>query len=80
MKNFKVFLLLLLLLLCTGCDSQKREWQTAPVDYTCTVEQMVKAQNEADWCVKNTGYYGTYCYGAAIIRNCEKNGVHERKK
>jgi len=68
----KLINLILVLFLCAGCDSVKSEWQTAPLDYNCTTEQMIKAQNEAGWCQKNTDYFGAYCYGTAIIRNCKK--------
>lgn len=61
-------------LLLAGCESQvlgQATWQAAIETHTCTVPQMDKVQSEAAWCTANTQYYSTYCYGTAIIRNCE---------
>ena len=62
----------------TGCDLSGQERQKADplATYECTTEQMVKAQNEYDWCTKNTSYFyshndcSDYCYRKAIIENC----------
>ena len=63
--------------LLVGCDSNtvapvKPEWERAIVTYRCTDAQMDRVHTQAEWCNKNTTYYSTYCYGAAIIRNCTK--------
>lgn len=65
--------ILILSIACSACDSagpEQLDWQKALVLHTCTDEQMVKATNESSWCSDNTTYLSTYCYGAAIIRNC----------
>ena len=64
--------IVILCLLLAGCESQV---QQAIETRTCTTEQMSKVQTEALWCNNNTDYLSTYCYGTAIMRNCE-----ERKK
>ena len=66
--------LLVLMALLSGCESQlfgTSTWQIAAETHTCTVTQMNKVQAEANWCAANTQYYSTYCYGTAIIRNCD---------
>lgn len=64
-----------LFLLC-GCDMEftyeQSDWETAPREHICTEEQMKKVMEETDFCNDNTSYFSTYCYGAAILRNCEK--------
>lgn len=53
-----------------GCEDPS-SWRYAPQNRACTAEQMQKAQAEALWCKTNTDFLDTYCYGAAIMRNCE---------
>jgi hypothetical protein len=60
-----------ILLIISGCDS-KIEWRDAPKEYKCTNEQMKKVEKESIWCTKNTDYFKEFCYGSAILRNCEK--------
>lgn len=56
--------------LLLGCGEYG--WQSAPRKYTCTDEQMSKVEKESLWCIKNVTEYNTgYCYGTAIIRNCQ---------
>jgi len=62
----------IVLLILSGCDFKQLEWQAAPFRYFCSVEQSAKVQREAAWCSDNTSYLNTYCYGAAIMRNCSK--------
>lgn len=68
--------LMLAAFIVAGCDVVPEfDWQAAPRTHTCTSEQMVKVERESAWCKANTGYYDTYCYGAAILRNCTKRGT-----
>lgn len=68
-------LLLIGLVGIAGCEPlPQNDWDTAPVTHICTTEQMTRVQNEALWCDSNTSYYSTYCYGTAIIRNCQERG------
>lgn len=62
------------LALC-GCEvtpADTRDWETAPRDYVCTLEQQTRVHTEAEWCTKNTSYFSEACYGFAYIRNCTK--------
>lgn len=69
-------LALLAVLMLAGCDVPKfvdpppRPYQTAPEDYTCTVEEMQRVESEAKWCTDNTSFFSSYCYGTAIMRAC----------
>lgn len=65
------------LLFIGGCDVGKPEWETALSTYKCAADQMAKAESEAHWCSANTGYTSTFCYGSAIIRNCEPPPGHK---
>lgn len=60
-----------LCLLLAACEVIEPEWKEAPEVYTCTDDQMAKAEAEAEWCNENTDYFSTYCYGTSIMRNCE---------
>jgi len=60
------------LLALAGCDMPTDQASDAMRSYTCTTEQMTKAQNEAHWCVTHTDFLPSYCLGTAIIRNCRK--------
>ena len=63
--------MLILVLALVGCDSTPHpDWSRAQLDYVCSIDQMTKAQSESTYCTKNTSYLGSYCYDAAIIRNC----------
>lgn len=72
--------LILFVMLCAalaGCDdgfiqTPREEWQTAPAEYSCTVEQMKLVESQAAWCDENTSFFSSYCYGTAFIRNCTK--------
>lgn len=78
MKKKIVYIVICIISPCflSACnDYESQAWQKAPEEYTCTTEQMGKAQAEAKWCKGNTGYLDTYCYGTAIIRNCIKNKI-----
>lgn len=83
MKKLKYLTIVLVLLCVTACDGKavyipQSAWETAPVDHTCTAEQMAKAQNESAWCNENTSYLASYCYGSAILRNCTKMESNEK--
>lgn len=65
---------ILLVTLLAGCSVSSPatpEWNSAPIRYRCSREQMEKAEAEADWCITKTGYFSDFCYGTSIIRNCE---------
>lgn len=66
----------LILVLLAGCTQVKTsaEWETAPAEYSCTEQQSVMVQKESTYCIKETNYLSTYCYGTAFIRNCTKKG------
>lgn len=71
--NRYFYLLVIFAGLLTGCEeapSARAMWQTAPETHECASEQMIKVQSESKWCSENTTYLSTYCYGAAILRNC----------
>jgi len=46
-------------------------YQAALENYTCTVEQMRRVEDEARGCHEN-GFRRPYCYGTAIMRNCKQ--------
>jgi hypothetical protein len=69
MKQF----ILITCLFIISCSQEKDDWQDASKYYKCTKEQMEKVEHEAKWCADNTNYISTYCYGSAIMRNCEPN-------
>ncbi len=62
--NRIVFLVLIL----SGCESAS--WTNAPKEYKCTAEQMIAVEEQTLFCNDNTTYVSGYCYGTAIIRNC----------
>ena len=66
----------LLAVLLAGCAAQSDpDWMNAPTQYRCTMEQAKQVDLETRTCDstgKWSGYQGTYCYGSAIMRNCEK--------
>jgi hypothetical protein len=70
-----------LLIAClTSCGKEANSVDSALIDYTCSKTQMEKAQGEAVWCIKNTDFYKSYCYGSSVIRNCDlKNKGVEKK-
>jgi hypothetical protein len=39
---------------------------------------MDKVEYETSWCVNNTDYISRYCYGTAILRNCEPNEIFNK--
>lgn len=69
----KIFYLIALVLCIAGCgldDYQQPDWKLAPTEYTCTDEQYRRVERDTNFCNATTDYFGAYCYGAAIIRNC----------
>jgi len=59
------------LLIC--CDVKvQADWERAPREYTCSLEDQARVERETLFCKTNTGYRSVYCYGTAIMRNCDK--------
>lgn len=59
--------------LLIGCDVQvQADWERAPREYTCSLEDQARVERETLFCNTNTGYRSVYCYGTAIMRNCDK--------
>lgn len=73
MRNLAALLALAFLFAC-DVPTLLAEWEKAPYTYTCTAEQMSRAQDEAAWCRINTQFSSTYCYGSAILRLCTPKG------
>lgn len=67
------YFILIMCLSIISCSYERKDWEDASKYYKCTKEQMEKVEHEAKWCADNTGYVSTYCYGSAIMRNCERN-------
>ena len=66
----------LVALLVAGCDMSN----TSLHNSVCTDAQMDKAQRETIWCSEKGGYVKSYCYEAALRRNCEvRNGQVKEK-
>lgn len=67
--------------LISGCDVSKdegkiviqpqQEWEKAPTTHVCTEKEMERVHTETKWCIDNTSYFKSYCYGSAFIRNCK---------
>lgn len=73
-NNIKIVTMLVVVLI-SGCKvgvGQKPKWKSAPLEYNCSIDDMTKVEREAKFCIENTAFFDTYCYGSAIIRNCEK--------
>ncbi|MDP1931952.1 MAG: hypothetical protein Q8L60_10895 [Gammaproteobacteria bacterium] len=71
----KLILLVGFAAILSACGEVKHPaWKTAPMDYVCTSAQFSKVQIEADYCNATTGYFGSYCLGSAMIRNCSFAG------
>lgn len=56
----------------TPSTSLTPEWQSAAEKYKCTEPEMNRVHTETKWCIDNTSYFKSYCYGSAIMRNCTK--------
>lgn len=65
------YLIVVVAIFLSGCDVGQAPWQLAPLEYSCDNTEMVKVENETRFCNENTTYRATYCYGTAIIRNCQ---------
>lgn len=61
--------LLVACVLLVGCDTR---WRDAPFTHTCTADQMTIVEKQTAYCKTNTGFNGEFCYGSAIMRNCER--------
>jgi len=53
-------------------NDPSKEWQSAADNHICTTEEMERVEQETKFCSKNASFPGSYCYGTAIIRNCEE--------
>jgi hypothetical protein len=73
----KSILMTLAALLLAGCGDgiqigpPHQAWEDAPTTYKCTDPESYKVARETKVCAE-TGFFDTYCYGAAIMRNCTK--------
>lgn len=47
-------------------------WSNAPATHVCTTEQMKEVEAQTNFCISKTDYLSSYCYGTAILRNCQK--------
>ena len=59
-----------LVVIISGCDARELTVDTAPERMRCTVVQFERVKSEADYCKAATIFSGSYCFGAALIRNC----------
>jgi len=66
----KPIILMAVLCLC-GCAQSQPPWDTAPMEYRCTMEQAKQVDFETATC-NETQLFSDYCYGTAIMRNCSK--------
>jgi hypothetical protein len=58
-------------ILLTACDINKLPpWKTALMERDCSEEEFEKVKVEAEYCNASTDYFGSYCLGTAMIRNC----------
>lgn len=76
-KMATILVLAMIMMGTSACDgnvfdvsSQGSDWVRAPENYYCTEDEMVVVDRETESCVKNTEYFGRYCYGTAIMRRC----------
>lgn len=79
------YLLILSVLLLTACeyDQQRQEvivhtpkpWEEAPTTYHCTDEQQKRVESDTLFCKQNTSYFSSYCFGSAIMRNCNPKAI-----
>lgn len=53
-----------------GVKPPVEEWREATMTHRCTEEQNRRVESEHLFCKNNTSYFSSYCYGAAIMRNC----------
>lgn len=63
--------------LLIGCNSEGgvgklADWVEAPKTHKCSVEQHATVERETLFCVTNSGNHRRFCYGTAIMRNCDK--------
>ena len=61
--------ILFLVTLLVGCDDSV-DWKKAMTERDCTAEQFEKVKSEAEYCNATTDYFGSFCLGTAMIRNC----------
>lgn len=62
--------------LLAGCNSA--DWRDAPYRHECTEDEIRRVHEETLFCAENTGYLNSYCYGSAIVRNCDQIGRSDR--
>lgn len=74
----KTIIVMFVMFLLSGCGEQPKDGaeysqiMRAPQEHVCTVAEMQRVQTETNFCKQETGYLNSYCYSAAIIRNCNK--------
>lgn len=75
-----VALVIIVSYLISGCDSRDdvkivlqpaKEWENASTTHVCTEKEIERVHAETKWCIDNTSYFKSYCYGSAFIRNCK---------
>ncbi len=74
------YVLILSVLMLTACeyDAQRQEikvqppkpWEEATTTHHCTDEQQRRVESDTLFCKQNTSYFSSYCFGSAIMRNC----------
>lgn len=62
-------LAILVLCMVLGCDAAGPD--VAATRYQCTSPEMQKAEVETRFCSKEGGFIQSFCYTAAIARNCQ---------
>jgi hypothetical protein len=60
---------------CLMAADEAEDYETAPSEYVCTVEQQARVEREAQWCDAHTSFFSSYCYGSAFIRVCKKRAA-----
>ena len=66
----KMVILFGLLLLFTSC-TENPDWKLAAVTHECSECQFKRVEAETLFCNQNTGFLSAYCFGSAILRNCD---------
>lgn len=69
--SFCLYFAAVLLLGLAGCEERRRDrHETAAEDCRCSPEEMARVERETVFCTEKGGFFSTYCYETALIRNC----------